>query len=844
MQLRAVELRVHGVSGGEAEELLDVEPAVRVSGDRLAGFFRWRRKPDTETVPDVPREIFTWGTLTSGRSSRALWLLLLPFMLVNIAYWMRPGRFDDPRSQLGAAADAVFGSAVRLLALSLTALLILAAAGIGMDLIGWQCAGHGAACAELRPLLGPLSAPGAAMAEPARALAVGALLPLLVVAVLWRLSRRTAAYTVTGALPDPDPAGEAPLSTPGFWRREPTTARLRSAHIATAVAVVTALLLAPPLTADGLSGPGPLGAALAVLTAAVVLLSAAGVVLPDDTPRRHRLADLVCRVARDLSLGLLVAALAYALWPRPGWSAHGALPWYSTILNTLFAVQCVLGAVLLAAAIVLHLRRGTRASTPLSGTAGPAAAILGTLLGGALSAATVYQAAGWLGGCYYPGAEDDGCISLQPAGAYSWLQLAFTMEGAIALACAAALLVVLRRRAPEEERTVRVMYPGADDPARTREIARARAFGDVTELLPACVAALLVPVGLLVALVLYSAITGHLTAVPEGGGTRTTGGPESVTAGALQSAVTVMVTVGSFLGGAFLLALMWLGGTAYRNQPTRQAVGVLWDVGTFWPRLAHPLAPPSYGERAVPQLAARVAHMAEEGTGVVLSGHSQGSVLAAATLWQLPRRLGGRIVLLTHGSPLSRLYARYFPAYFGPASLGDLGSRALCWRNLWRATDPIGGPVCVAREGGPHPVEFAEPLPDPRDYGVRPGEALCPEVLGHSLYTSDPVYAMVMAEAVELLAERAHPRAQEDAGALAAPTARPGAARAAVEGGAGGRAQGADPGPPAEGVAAQAHPVLPGAVGPVLAADTAHGRADVEQVDQRDDQRDEDEEPY
>ncbi|MER6626241.1 hypothetical protein, partial [Streptomyces sp. NPDC000931] len=42
-----VELRVHGVSGGQAEELLDVEPAMRVGGDRLAGFFRWRREPDT-----------------------------------------------------------------------------------------------------------------------------------------------------------------------------------------------------------------------------------------------------------------------------------------------------------------------------------------------------------------------------------------------------------------------------------------------------------------------------------------------------------------------------------------------------------------------------------------------------------------------------------------------------------------------------------------------------------------------------------------------------------------------------------------------------------------------------
>src|SRR5699024_3638918 len=64
-----VELRVHGVSGGQAEELLDVEPAMKVGGDRLAGFFRWRRETDTETVPGVRREIFAWGNLTSGSAS-------------------------------------------------------------------------------------------------------------------------------------------------------------------------------------------------------------------------------------------------------------------------------------------------------------------------------------------------------------------------------------------------------------------------------------------------------------------------------------------------------------------------------------------------------------------------------------------------------------------------------------------------------------------------------------------------------------------------------------------------------------------------------------------------------
>src|SRR5690606_40799592 len=124
-----------------------------------------------------------------------------------------------PGSRSLLVADAVYGSAVRLLALCLTALLTLAAAGVGMDLIGWQCAGYGARCAELRPLLGVLSAPGGLLAEPGRALLAGAVLPLAVVALLWRLSRRTSGvYEAEADGAAPAPSDSAPLSDPELWR--------------------------------------------------------------------------------------------------------------------------------------------------------------------------------------------------------------------------------------------------------------------------------------------------------------------------------------------------------------------------------------------------------------------------------------------------------------------------------------------------------------------------------------------------------------------------------------------------------------------------------------------------
>lgn len=63
---------------------------------------------------------------------------------------------------------------------------------------------------------------------------------------------------------------------------------------------------------------------------------------------------------------------------------------------------------------------------------------------------------------------------------------------------------------------------------------------------------------------------------------------------------------------------------------------VLWDLGTFWPRATHPLAPPCYTERVIPELLRRVGHLAPQDDDiVVLSAQSQGSVIAAALVLQL-----------------------------------------------------------------------------------------------------------------------------------------------------------------------------------------------------------------
>src|SRR5258705_7683720 len=140
------ELRVHGVSGTPAEEMLD-RPLIRqVAGDGDAGFFRPRSEYGATLGPGGARlEAYRWGNLTAGAAARALWLLLLPFSLANLALWMRP-------PSVGMGRRVVHGL-IRTFCLTMSASFTLAAAGITLDLVAWQCAAPGSVCVKQRPWL-------------------------------------------------------------------------------------------------------------------------------------------------------------------------------------------------------------------------------------------------------------------------------------------------------------------------------------------------------------------------------------------------------------------------------------------------------------------------------------------------------------------------------------------------------------------------------------------------------------------------------------------------------------------------------------------------------------------
>jgi hypothetical protein len=80
---------------------------------------------------------------------------------------------------------------------------------------------------------------------------------------------------------------------------------------------------------------------------------------------------------------------------------------------------------------------------------------------------------------------------------------------------------------------------------------------------------------------------------------------------------------------------------------------------------------------------------------------------------------------------LRRLYSLYFPAYFPVATLDSLFERVHdCWRNLYRETDPIGGPVLMPG------VDVLVEIPLRRP----PGDTVYPPIENHSNYPKEPLY--------------------------------------------------------------------------------------------------------
>nr|WP_229869762.1 hypothetical protein [Streptomyces flaveolus] len=728
-----MELLVHGVGGTTPAQMLDDPRTVRITGDHIAAVFRRTEDADAESRPEDYRgrpvpEAYVWCNLTSGNGTRALWLLLLPFMVVNLAHWMRPiahGRIRTVR---------LYGLLVRLAALTLTVLLVAAACEVAIDLVAWQCAGT-RACAQRHSWLGFLSPAGPAAgwwSPPGRRLALAAAVPAALTGLLWYLSLRTwRAYESQQPMdrtadPEGDP-GRTALNRPGFWYGRRLVARLRATHTAMGLLTVAAAVGVPAARFDRApGGPALLDALGRLLEAALVVGAVAAVGVTCRRGRsEHRLdRELDRHLVRRLPLAalvLLVLALVYGGWARPGWTSAGRLPGDMTF-GGIALVQGLLVILIGVVAHTLH-RALPDPRAAIRGLGGPAVAMLACALGGVMSGGVAQRVSDWLDGT---GTSIDG-----PPVLLTWQASVIPPLILVVLLLCAALARRTWRLARAERDAVEGDHPGeAGDPARTRRIATARAMAALTDRGPLVVAITSVATLLLGAAALVGALATDQVPADAARGTY------AVVHGAAQTAQAL----GSWLIGlGFLLFVTW-GRRAYKDASARRTIGILWDVGTFWPRAAHPFAPPCYAERAVPDLTWRMATWTRATGGrLVISGHSQGSVLAAAAAWQLAPSARKRVALLTYGSPLERLYGRWFPAHFGPDALGSLHRDVDCWRNLYRRTDPIGGPMRLPGDCGP--AVDREALKDPLTYGRTDLHPLPAPILGHSDYQADPAFA-------------------------------------------------------------------------------------------------------
>ena len=750
------ELRVHGVGGTPPDAVLGDLAPEQVSGDAGAGFYRSSdhraSDGDREARLDVTRhvEVYSWGGLTSQSKVRVLWLALLPFLLANLAGWMCSAttRESSWRFRLHRLASGLG-------ALALTVNAALIAVLISADVVAYQTARAGLARHQwwLAPLGWHLVA-----GHPARQVMLGVLVPALFVLALTWLASRTWRYE---AVRPPYRIGDkqkeparkvtaatlaAGLADDGFWDGESSVRLITWLHVAV-VAGFLAITLGVTTKALAVTGSAhvvalewiaiSLGGATVVLGVGYVCLDALGA-LPDEL--RGRLPFLL-----GPGGAALIAAGVFA-WLQPAGPTPRAaeLPAMGSVIGwTTPAIAAILAVALISMLLGLPGGSGTLIGGPWV-TLMLAFSVLNTLLLGAEI---------WVAHLVGPVTSNAADALSRPQGKIYLPQVIASGVPLVAWAAVLAVLVAgliegvrwlgirqlpagMARDYRDQAATFRDPVTGprshwywsglnpfsppgdqSGDPGSGQDweqkIARTKFLGDAAH------DATWLLWGIIVAQLVMALCVWRLHLQPP----------------------VVIRNVGVLIAGLALPALMAFLYSAWSDPAKRRTIGVLWDVGTFWPRSYHPLSPPCYTERAVPELQRRMWWLHDNGGRVALVAHSQGAVLATAALVQPGCRPDGdHPALVTFGNPVCKLYSWGFPAYFDRTLVERLEpggqARVSDWCNFSYPTDPIGGPVAKdLRQADGNPVDHG--LLDPAEcyyvYGQPP-----PSAKGHSGYWADP----------------------------------------------------------------------------------------------------------
>jgi hypothetical protein len=648
------EVRVHGVSGTPPRSILYTDPITRTPESEPTKIYQ---RPEVD--PGFDSVAFHWANLTSGSRLTAFWILLAPYALANAAGWMAGWRQDTSAGQTspsrGTRIEMGF-VAVRAAGLAITSLFLVQAvtAMVVLPLAWLERDGR----IDVGPLslsldwLGPKPAAALLMAV------VGLLFYWLVASVSTRSHfdqvERTSAFALlfepSGAAMKvvgdeetcfekadsgaEDPAG-ASISDPRLWTVHPMLHRLRRLHLGFGFLTLGATFLV-------VGADIPIGVVMAALLLTAFILSWATTKRAED--------DWVWAISAWAPTGGLIIYLIAVGWLL-------ASPWepdrFELVHSLTFGVAGVIGVFV--------------ALTLLSGPLSAGALVLATFFGAIL---------GTTAGLLIDRALQTNELIDQGVGWVAVAMLALILW----LAVVAVVLAFFGREADAE---------GATAPWEGR-------WGDRGLILVRRVV-LEARVLFYAALLFGLASFGHVLVEVWTYGRQIAGEDadmfETLIAGMDPAAlpqfpvswITLGITIGLLGPGYFAVRSVvkgWRGGP--KGEERRRQVGILWDIGSFWPRWFHPLAPPGYGPRAVTDLCKLLKSADPD---MILGAHSQGSLISAVTisLSQHPTRF------ITYGSQLGILYPRMFPSARIPALVDEVAMLCPIWINLWRHTDYLGG---------------------------------------------------------------------------------------------------------------------------------------------------------
>lgn len=767
-----VELRVHGVSGEFAAGLLDDAEPVLAAGDADAGFW-WPHDNDPADLSanierEHQREAFCWGGLTSGSKSCAYWLALLPFSLLNAAAAMHLP--TQPAAKRRGITHNSTGRLLRVLALSLTVTFVMASYGAAVDEFGWQCWDADAKLRTCDAHLPKAVRDFEFLHNLNTRLFASVALILIVIAAIWQRSRRSwklyDAQPPGPALNDINSSDATPFTDPTFWNGRDRGEVLRHSHIAAAFATL-AILTSRLVESSGSGWQRVLSWLCFALGVVAVGLAIAAVASFAESDIRRRTAAVSLTISGCALVGSLVA-LVTTEFASDG--PNNPTASFSASVTLLAVLQLVV-----IAAIALRNRndRSTMrsqgawpdATIGLRGWGLPMMCMLSLMFAALFSAALMSRTGQWLAAV----STSDGATSrrariIQIPAVVLWsgrfgtaLVLAFVVVGIIAF-----VRYVSYRRGCETalDRSEAPWVPWYDDGVsaaapssarvaerrnRVRSIAHTHALGRLPDASSRWLSGVVVCGAVCATFAVGVAASAELL-----------GDASWLASFERNRFVRWTTSFGSWaiigIGGALLALIV----RARSSRDLRRQIGIVWDLTTFWPRTAHPLAPPCSAERSVPQLVEHIANWTRMDRRVVVSAHSQGSVLAVAALAQLSPQERTHVRLLTYGSPLRRLYGRYFPAYFGTKVLEhvladltpDTGEPR--WINLVRPTDPIGGTVTYDDDrgafGNAQLKKINRNVVVTSSFDPQPGDVVPPPVDAHSRYRSTREYRSALHE--------------------------------------------------------------------------------------------------